>query len=208
MSLVAWDQLSPTQSPFVQVFVLMGIPAAASIINLVVLTAAASSCNSGIFSTGRMLHALALKGQAPKVFGRLNQNQVPAAGIHASAALMLIAVVLNGQYPNAQVFIWLTSVAVIGTLWTWGIIMVSHYQYRRAVDAGRLAASPFRMPGAPVVNWLVVAFLVGVAVMLWPDEKETRIALYVAPVWFGLLCVSYALIRSKALPAPAPARTE
>jgi len=69
-------------SPFVLMFDKMGIPGAANIINVVVITAAASSCNGGIFSTGRMLYALALNGQAPKAFGRLNKRHVPAAGIH------------------------------------------------------------------------------------------------------------------------------
>src|SRR5580692_6176200 len=95
MSLVPWDELNPDMSPFVLMFDKMGIPGAASIINIVVITAAASSCNGGIFSTGRMLYALALRGQAPKVFGKLSKRHVPVAGVHASAAVMLIGVILN-----------------------------------------------------------------------------------------------------------------
>ena len=59
MSLVSWNQLRPDTSPFVLVLDKIGIPAGAGIINFVVITAAASSCNSGIFSTGRMLYSLA-----------------------------------------------------------------------------------------------------------------------------------------------------
>ena len=80
MSLVAWNQLSPSSSPFVMVFDHIGIPAAAGIINFVVITAAASACNSGIFSTGRMLYTLAQFKQAPRVFGRVSRRHVPAAG--------------------------------------------------------------------------------------------------------------------------------
>src|SRR6266850_2148959 len=90
MSLVPWNELSPDMSPFVLMFDRMGVPGAANIINVVVITAAASSCNGGIFSTGRMLYSLALNGQAPKAFGQLNKRHVPAVGIHASAAVMLI----------------------------------------------------------------------------------------------------------------------
>ena len=61
------------------VFEKIGIPAAAGIINFVVITAAASSCNSGIFSTGRMLYTLAQFGQAPRIFGKVNAGHVPAA---------------------------------------------------------------------------------------------------------------------------------
>lgn len=189
MSLVPWEELSPTISPFVFVFEKLGVPAAASIITVVVITAAASSCNSGLFSTGRMLWSLAQRGQAPGSFAKLNAHHVPAAGIHVSAAVMLATVALNYLVPK-QVFLWLTSIADIGCLWTWGIILVSHRNYRRAVRAGRAVAAPFRMPGAPVANWLVLAFLVLVTVLLWPDP-DTRVALYVAPVWFGLLWLGY-----------------
>jgi AAT family amino acid transporter len=195
MSLVPWNELSPSVSPFVFVFQKLRVPAAASLITLVVITAAASSCNSGLFSTGRMLWSLAQRGHGPRIFATLNAQQVPAAGIHASAAVMLIAVVLNYMVPK-QVFTWITSIALIGTLWTWGIILVSHRNYRRAVQAGRATAAPFRMPLAPFANWAVLAFLIAVTAMLWLDE-ETRVALYVAPVWFGLLAVGYAMLRRR-----------
>jgi AAT family amino acid transporter len=189
MALVPWDQLSTDTSPFVFVFQKLGIPAAATIINIVVITAASSSCNSGIFSTGRMLYSLACRGQGPRAFASLSKRHVPAAGIHASAAVMLIGVFLNYWGPK-HVFIWVTSVSLIGTLWTWGIIMVAHLGYRRAVRDGRVAAASFRMPGAPVMNWLVIIFLLFVTAML-SLRPDTRVALYVAPVWFGLLAVSY-----------------
>jgi amino acid transporter, AAT family len=189
MALVPWNQLSPDTSPFVFVFQKLGIPAAASIINIVVITAASSSCNSGIFSTGRMLYSLACRGQGPRAFAAVSSRNVPAAGIHVSAAVMLVGVFLNYTVPK-HVFVWVTSISLIGTLWTWGIIMISHLGYRRAVKDGRVAAASFRMPGAPVVNWLVVAFLLFVTAMLWL-QPDTRVALFVAPVWFGLLAVGY-----------------
>jgi len=195
MALVPWNQLSPSTSPFVYLFEKMGVPAAADIVNLVVITAATSSCNSGLFSTGRMLYALGLRGQAPARFARLNGKHVPAMGIHASAAVMLIAIALNYTVPD-RVFVWVTSIALIGTLWTWGIIMVSHRNYRAAVNSGRVKASAYRMPGGPFVNWIVVAFLLVVAGMLWSDP-DTRVALYVAPFWFALLAVGYARSRSQ-----------
>jgi AAT family amino acid transporter len=203
MALVPWNQLSPSTSPFVFVFEKLGIPAAATIINLVVITAATSSCNSGLFSTGRMLYSLAGRGQAPRAFGSLNSRKVPAAGIHLSAAVMLVGVFLNYLVPK-QVFMWVTSVSLVGTLWTWGIIMVAHAGYRRAVSQGRAPASSFRMPGAPVVNWLVVAFLLFVTAMLWL-KPATRVALYVAPAWFALLAAGYFSARPQAAPDRIPA---
>jgi AAT family amino acid transporter/D-serine/D-alanine/glycine transporter len=195
MSLVPWNELSPSVSPFVFVFEKLRVPAAASLINLVVITAATSSCNSGLFSTGRMLWSLAQRGQAPGALAALSPRHVPAAGIHASAAVMLLGVALNYVVPE-RVFTMVTSVALVGTFWTWGIILVSHRNYRRAVAAGRVAASPFRMPGAPFANWAVLAFIVAVSALLWRDP-DARWALYVAPVWFGLLAVGYWLIGAR-----------
>jgi AAT family amino acid transporter/D-serine/D-alanine/glycine transporter len=199
MALVPWNQLSPDTSPFVFVFQKLGIPAAAGIINIVVITAASSSCNSGLFSTGRMLYSLACRGQGPRAFAAVSSRNIPAAGIHVSAAVMLIGVFLNYEVPK-HVFIWVTSVSLVGALWTWGIIMVAHLGYRRAVRDGRVAAASFRMPGAPVVNWVVVAFLLFVTAMLWL-QPDTRVALFVAPVWFGLLAVGY--FSSRAQPVRA-----
>ena len=196
MSVVPWNELSPEMSPFVFVFEKLRVPAAASIITAVVITAAASSCNSGLFSTGRMLWTLAQRGQGPRIFAALNSQRVPAAGIHASAAMMLIVVILNYRVPK-EVFTWVTSIALIGTLWTWGIILVAHRNYRLAVKAGKVAAAPFRMPLAPFANWAVLAFLVLVTAMLWLD-KDTRVALFVAPFWFALLGVGYTALRRRA----------
>jgi amino acid transporter, AAT family len=189
MALVPWDQLDPEMSPFVMMFEKIGIPGAATIINIVVITAAASSCNGGIFSTGRMLYSLGLQGQAPKAFARLSPRHVPAAGVHVSAAVMLIGTILNYYVPK-QVFAWVTSVSLVGTLWVWIIIMYSHMKYRTAVAQGRAKGVSFRMPGAPIINWAVIIFLLIVAAMFSLDP-DTRVALYVAPVWFGLLGIAY-----------------
>lgn len=200
MALVPWNQLSPTMSPFVLVFDKVGVPGAAHFINLVVITAAASSCNSGLYSTGRMLYTLALRQQAPGILGALNRHHVPANGIHLSAAVMLIGVVLNYMVPE-EVFTWVTSVALVGTLWTWTLIMLAHKNYRARVAQGKAAAVSYRMPGWPTANWLVIAFLAIVSAML-ALTPGTRVALYVAPVWFGILWFSYARL-GRAVPAQA-----
>ena len=93
MSLVAWNHLNPSQSPFVVVFSRVGIPTAAGIVNFVVLTAALSSCNSGIFSTGRMLYTLAGFRQAPASLRKVSRHKVPAVGMMVSFVAMLGGVV-------------------------------------------------------------------------------------------------------------------
>lgn len=189
MTLVPWTELNPHVSPFVTVFDKLGIPAATGLITLVVITAAASSCNSGIYSTGRMLYALAQSGRAASVFGKVNSRHLPANAITLSAGLMLIGVLLNYVVPD-RVFIWVTSVSLIGTIWVWVIIMLAHRNYRRAVADGRAQPVFYRMPGAPLANWLVIAFL-GLVCVLMGLDPGTRVALYVAPIWFGLVSLAY-----------------
>jgi AAT family amino acid transporter/D-serine/D-alanine/glycine transporter len=104
---------------------------------------------------------------------------------------MLIGTVLNYFVPK-QVFTWVTSISLVGTLWVWIIIMYSHMKYRSAVIEGRARAVSFKMPGWPVINWAVIAFLLIVAGMFWLDP-DTRVALYVAPFWFALLGIAYYL---------------
>jgi len=200
MSLVPWNQISATGSPFVQVFDKIGIPAAGGIINFVVITAAASSCNSGIFSTGRMLYTLAQFRQAPAMFGKVNQRHVPATGILLSAACMLIGVVLNYLTPE-DVFTYVTSVVTVAAVWTWAIIVWSHLNFRRAVREGKAQPVAYRLPWAPFSNWFVLLFLFVVTVTLGFDA-ETRIALYVAPVWFAILAICYRISakRTQAMP--------
>jgi amino acid transporter, AAT family len=196
MSLVAWNQLSPDASPFVSVFERIKIPAGAGIINFVVITAGASSCNSGIFSTGRMLYSLARVGQAPRAFGKVSSRNVPAAGVTASATLMLIGVALNYIVPE-QVFVYVTSISLVGSLWTWALIVIAHLGYRKAVATGEARAVAYLMPGSPYTNWFVVVFLVLVAILLSSDER-TRVALYVAPVWFIILGIGYQIAKRRA----------
>jgi amino acid transporter, AAT family len=194
MSLVAWNRLDPNDSPFVVVFDRIGIPAAAGIVNFVVLTAALSSCNSGIFSTGRMLYTLAGFRQAPAALRRVSPQKVPAAAIAASFSVMLIGVVLNYFIPE-RAFTYITSVATVCGLFVWGMVVYAHLCYRRMVDAAQLPESEFRMPATPAGNWFVLGFLAMVLVLLAFNE-DTVIALYVAPVWVVVVVVGYFASRS------------
>lgn len=189
MSLYPWNQIGTIGSPFVLTFNKLGIRAAAGIINFVVLTAALSSCNSGLFSTGRMLYNLALQGKAPAVFRNLNSRQVPVKGILVSSGFLLIGVILNYLVP-AQVFVYVTSVATFGALWIWAIILLIQMKYRAGLTVEQIAQIKYPMPFSPISNWISLLFLAFVVIAMF-FNADTRIALYIAPIWFGLLVVSY-----------------
>lgn len=191
MAIYPWDSLDTSQSPFVEVFSEIGITMAATIINVVVLSAAASACNSAIYSTGRMMRSLAQEGSAPKSFVKLTKHQVPANAIFFSAMVIFMAVVLNYVMPS-QVFTVITSIATTCFLFIWGILTYTHMKYRRSIR-GKQAHS-FKMPFYPLSNYLIFAFLLFVAiVLLW--SNETRIAALITPAWFlslrGIYYVKY-----------------
>ncbi|WP_236711102.1 amino acid permease [Streptomyces sp. 150FB] len=193
LAVVKWTEFSAGTSPFVYAFQKMGIPLAAGIVNFVVLTAALSSCNSGMYSTGRMLRGLATNKEAPAAFGRLNSRKTPALGILVSATLMGTGVVLNYFVPE-KAFAYVTSVATTAGIWTWMTILASHIQYRRAVVAGRLRASSFPAPGGSVCSWIAMAFLLLVTVLIALDP-QTRVSLYVWAIWATALTLGWQQVK-------------
>lgn len=195
MSVSSWRTFHAGRSPFVEVFEQIGIPGAAAIINFVLLTAALSSCNSGIYSTGRMLRSLAQREEAPAKLGALSARSVPATGIAVSAAVMVIGVGVNYFSPD-KAFGYITSVSTIGIIFVWGIILVCHWIYRGKVKRGLLPASDYRLPGAPVTTALALGFLVLVVVLLFCTEAG-RSAVIVGVVWGALVCAAYPLLSRK-----------
>ncbi|MFG2634293.1 amino acid permease [Streptomyces sp. NPDC048362] len=189
LSVVPWTQFHPGVSPFVAAFQKMGLAAGAGIVNFVVLTAALSSCNSGMYSTGRMLRDLALNSQGPKFFTKLTRSGTPLAGTTFSAALMLVGVWINYQWPG-KAFDYVVSFATISGMWAWIVILVCQIRYRRKADRGELPQSEFRAPGAPYTSVFALLFILMVIVMMGID-KDARVSLYCAPLWGLILGVAY-----------------
>ncbi|AIR98629.1 amino acid permease [Streptomyces glaucescens] len=195
LSVVPWTHFQPGVSPFVAAFEKMGLAAGAGIVNFVVLTAALSSCNSGMYSTGRMLRDLALNNQGPKLFTRLTSNGLPLVGTTFSAALMMVGVWINYQWPG-KAFDYVVSFATISGMWAWIMILVSQIRYRAKADRGELPRSEFRAPGAPYTSWFALAFI-GMVIVLMGIDKDARISLYCAPLWALILGVAYLVLKSR-----------
>ncbi|MEV5727993.1 MULTISPECIES: amino acid permease [Streptomyces] len=195
LSVVPWTHFQPGVSPFVAAFEKMGLAAGAGIVNFVVLTAALSSCNSGMYSTGRMLRDLALNNQGPKLFTKLTSNGLPLVGTTFSAALMMVGVWINYQWPG-KAFDYVVSFATISGMWAWIMILVSQIRYRAKADRGELPRSEFRAPGAPFTSWFALAFI-GMVIVLMGIDKDARISLYCAPLWALILGVAYLVLKSR-----------
>jgi len=193
-----WDQLQTIGSPFVATFAKIGITAAAGIINFVIITAAMSGCNSGIYSAGRMLYTLGVNGQAPKVFTKLSHNGVPLLGTIGVLIGLGVGVILSYIAPE-NLFVYVYSASVLPGMVPWFVILISQINFRKAKGA-ELDKHPFKMPFAPVTNYVTIAFLLMVLVGMWIND-ETRISLIAGIVFLGIVVISfYAFGVGKAVP--------
>jgi len=186
--LMPWTAYKAGVSPFVTFFGALGVPGIGSIMNIVVLTAALSSLNSGLYSTGRVLRALAMGGSAPNFVARMNASKVPYGGILVTLVIYAIGVVLNALLPS-QVFEIVLNVASLGIVSTWGFIVICQMMLRRAINRGEIARVSFRMPFAPFSSWLTLGFLLAVLVLTafdYPDGTYTIAAIPVVAILLGI----------------------
>ena len=181
MSIQPWTNYNANESPFVQVFAGIGISAAAGIINFVVLTAAASSLNSSLFTTGRMLFSLSNgKGYA----GKLNRRYIPRNAIHISTILIALAAVVNVLFPS-NAFDLVTSVASAAFVVIYGVLVFAHLRYRQSDDF-KNGEQHFKMPEAPFTDYLTMAFLAGIFLILL-FTKSTMPTTVLAIIWFIIM---------------------
>ncbi|CAM2763771.1 amino acid permease [Actinomyces slackii] len=196
MAVIPWRSISPEGSPFVAMFSLAGLAVAAGVINFVVLTAAASSANSGIYSTSRMLFGLSWAGSAPRVFRHLTTRSVPGPALVVTCAALLSSIPLLYVSPSIfSAFTVVTAVASVLFIFVWGIIVVSYLRFR-ALRPERHKESAFRVPGGRAAAWTSLAFFAFVAWTL-TLELETLLAVTITPLWFVVLGTSWLVHRRR-----------
>ncbi|WP_142416488.1 amino acid permease [Bartonella massiliensis] len=190
MSVTPWNQIVPDKSPFVSMFLLAGIPIAAGLVNFVVLTSAASSANSGIFSTSRMIYGLATQKGAPQVLGKLSKYHVPANALLFSCLCILVVYTVASLSPSLiSAFTIVTSISAIAFLFVWSVILISYIVYRRN-HPHLHAESVYKMPGGVVMCGLILVFFAFILYLL-TLEPDTLTALECGIVWFIFLGVTY-----------------
>ncbi|OBH38676.1 L-asparagine permease [Mycobacterium sp. E342] len=198
-------------SPFVTFFSKVGFGGAGSVMNLVVLTAALSSLNAGLYSTGRILRSMAINGSGPKFTAPMTKNGVPYGGILLTAVVGLLGIVLNAVKPS-QAFEIVLHIAAVGVVVAWGTIVASQLRFYRLSRAGTVQRPHFRMPLAPYSGYVTLAFLAGVLVMMLLDKVQGPWLLGAMAVGIPGLIVGWYLVRHRvhaaaqdaALPAVDP----
>ena len=190
ISVISWANVPANRSPFVELFLLGGLPAAAGMINFVVMTSAASSANSGVYSGSRMLYGLSHNKQAPQAFGRLSGSGTPVRALVFSGLCMAITLTLLFAIPDIMVIFTLVStISAVMVIVTWSLILLSYFAYRRSNHEAHLR-STFKLPGGRFTAGISLAFLMFVLCLL-ALEPDTRTALYVMPIWYIGLLLAY-----------------
>ena len=184
-------------SPFVKLFTLIGVPFAAGIVNFVVLTAAASATNSGIYSNSRILFGLAKQGLGPKVLTKTNSNGVPYLSMLVSSITLLIAALLNFVFPDAiKLFIYVTTLSTVLFLVVWGMIIVSYIAYVKK-NPEQHQSSAFKLWGGKIIAYIVLSFFIFIFILLF-FSKDTRVAIFISPLWFIFLFFYYKKYKNNA----------
>lgn len=189
MAVVPWRQITGQMSPFVQIFDNVGIRGAANVLNFVVITAALSVYNSGLYSNGRMLYSLAEQGNAPRWLSTLSPRDIPVNGILVSSAVTVVAVAIVLIWPDFA-FTYLMAVAVIAGIINWSMIMVTQRKFRSQLGPEQCARLRFRLPGGGWSTGIVLGFFACV-VILMALSPSYRAAVITGPIWLLLLLGGY-----------------
>ena len=192
-------------SPFVTVFGRMGLDWMATLIQAVLIIAAMSSLNSGLYSTGRVLRSLGIAKQAPGFTLKMSGSGVPWAGIVMTSVVFVLGAILNALTPDA--FEIALEAAAIGVVFTWATIFLCQLRLRQLSDKGVVPPSSFQAPGSPWTSYVGLAFLVlvlvGMAVSGWQSSpyfwhKTDFIVVVIGiPVLVAVLELGWLLVKPK-----------
>ncbi len=194
-ALIPYKQAGVTQSPFVHVFQMMGIPYAADIMNFVVLTAIISAANSGLYASTRMLWSLGNEGTIPRIFTATNAHGIPVLAVIFSMLGGILSL-LSSVYAAGTIYLVLVSISGLAVVIVWMAIAICQLNYRRRFLAAGHSVDKlkYRTPWYPVVPWF--AFLASLAscLLIWFDPSQ-RVALYWTVPFVALCYGGYYLAR-------------
>ncbi|RBL69199.1 amino acid permease [Pseudomonas sp. MWU13-2625] len=197
LSLMPWDSLlaslnasgdTYSGSPFVRVWSMLDSNTAAHILNFVVLTAALSVYNSGTYCNSRILLGLAQQGDAPQSLVKIDKRGVPVRSILATAAVTLIAVLMNYVIPQHALEV-LLSLVVATLVINWAMISLAHGKFRQHLNRTRQTPR-FKALWYPYGNYVCLAFMVFIMAVMLMDPVN-RMAVYAIPIWIALVWVCH-----------------
>ncbi|WP_158847809.1 amino acid permease [Saccharothrix deserti] len=184
VTLIPWNDAGVAKSPYVAVLDAIGLPSAAVVMDVVVLTSVLSCLNSGLFTASRMVFSLARRGEAPTALGRVSRRGVPTAAVLASTVVGFVTVVLNYLSPDT-VFLFLVNSSGAVAVFVWLAIAVSQLRMRRRLEQETPDRLTLRMWGYPYLTWATIVGMVGLLVGMLFDagtRSQLLLSLLVAAV--------------------------
>ncbi|KVH29835.1 GABA permease [Burkholderia cepacia] len=192
VALVPWNS-HQMATPYVSALEVMGLPAAANVMNAIVLTAVLSALNSGLYAASRMLFALTRHGDAPAALAKVNKRGVPVRAILLGTVFGYVSVVMSYVSPDT-VFAFLVNSYGTVALFVYVLIAFSQLRLRKRLDPVAASRLRVKMWAYPYLTWVAIAGMVGilVAMAFIPDQRK--------PLWLGVaslavLVVAYGLTR-------------
>jgi len=199
LAMTPWNQTGSstiTGSPFVRAFQTVRIPFAATIMNLVVITAALSSANTNLYLSTRMIFSLARAKHLPVWLGRLSRNGVPRRALGLSTAGMLAAILLAIFAPK-NAFLMLYGTAVAGMFFVWIIILLTHLRFRRSVSVERVSSLRLKLPFHPLPTLFGIGALLAIAgTTFWVEGLQYTIPMFLP--FLTVISLAYWLNNSRA----------
>jgi L-asparagine transporter-like permease len=195
VGVLPWNRVGISQSPFVTVFDVAGIPAASTLLNFVVLTAALSGANANIYAASRMLFSLARGGYAPARLGRLNAAGSPRLALLVSGIGVLAAIVMERWAPQSA-YLYIIGASLFGGMLAWCVALAAHIAFRRRLSPAALAALPMRAPGGAILSAVGVGGIaLAIASTWW--VPQSRITIVSGLPYLAILSLGYLLARKR-----------
>lgn len=191
VTLYPWNEVGTSGSPFVEIFDKLGIPGAADLLNVVVIIAVCSAYNSALYSNARMLWGLSVQGNAPAFLKRISPSGIPRRAVLFSSLIVSLVVVLCYYLPK-DAFTYIMSIATIGVILSWMMILLTHLHFRRFIGPECVKKLTYKMFLHPWSDYAGLAyFALIIAVMC--AMPSFRIAVFLAPLWLLIIAVGYRL---------------
>lgn len=196
LSLFPWNQIGQHGSPFVLIFEQIGIPAAAHLLNIVVLAAAVSVYNSALYVNSRVLYSMAGDHHAPAAFKKLTAHQVPYMGVLFTSGLTALTVILNYLFPS-KVFMYLVAFTVAALIIIWTAIILTHMKFReKKVAEGTVDSLKFKSLWYPFSNYLCLAFMAALVVVMY-QIPDMDLAVYFIPITILVMYILFKCFHPK-----------
>ncbi|MDB6086539.1 MAG: amino acid permease [Gammaproteobacteria bacterium] len=198
LAVTPWNQAGSrivTQSPFVRVFADFGLPAAATVMNLVIISAALSAMNAQLYLCTRMLFSLARSNNAPAALGVVSSRGTPSRAASVSVVGVLVAAAT--AYVSDKAYDYLLGISLFGAIVTWIIILVTHLMFRRKYPREKRAQLPVQAPLYPYPQILALGLLMAILITMGMDREFWRISIVVGIPWVMFVSACYLVVRGR-----------